>query len=149
MTSELGQRIDATISKAENAAEKWLKENEYQIECKVYQMLDQKLQEIVAKIMGFDNCSGKWEVDHCNGRRGESIAGDWIKIHAKEAIERWLEEQIGSLPNLPATAIKDLKKNYLEYLKDWINKALMIEARERAEKMIGQVLGGEFHYDGK
>lgn len=53
-------------------------------------ILERDFQEIVAKSLGFSHSSwgrGAWEVDHCNGRAGESDVGTRIASAAHKAIE--------------------------------------------------------------
>jgi hypothetical protein len=122
--------IDAAMAEADKAAQKWLNDRKDNIGEAVSRMLDERLQEIVAKLLGFDNNWDRWEVDHCNGRHGESAAGDWLREKSGDAVREWLTKQAGELPQLPEKAVTHLRKCYLETLEDTLTGAVRNKAEE-------------------
>lgn len=140
MNEALQQKLAAIQARADKAALQWMKEAEGDIESKVRGMLDRRLQEIVGKLMGFDNRWGPWEVDNCNGRAGESAAGEWLRSQAGEAVKTWLSEQAGNLPSLPKGAIKALQKSYTDRLLDDAEDLLKRKAQEDAEALVAGLM---------
>jgi vacuolar-type H+-ATPase subunit H len=135
------KEVEKAMKKAEVAAQKWLNENEPNIENIVTDMLDQRLVEIVAKLLGFNNSWGEWALDHCNGRSGESSAGDYLREKAGIAVKVWLDSQAKNLPNLPIKATSSIKKEYLECLEQEITDECENIARERAVKIAEEICG--------
>ena len=71
--------------------DKWKEKNsEEALTQRVHKLLDDNAETIVLKLLGFDNRWNKWELDHCNGRKGESAAGDYLK----QDYERFLSEYL-------------------------------------------------------
>jgi len=140
MSSTLQSKIEATLRAADRAAQEWVDENKSSIEIKIHEILDRKLTEIVCKLLGFDGWFGELSIDHCNGRAGESAAGDWLRAVAGDAVKTWLTEQAGDLPNLPAKSIASLRKSYLEAFEDTLRDALRDKAIEDAQAAISEHL---------
>jgi hypothetical protein len=138
MNAEIQKRIDNARKKAEAAAIDWLKEKEGDIGHTIRMRLDSRMDSIVAKLLGFDDHWGKWEVDHCNGRNGESAAGDWLRQQVGETIKSWLAEQAGNLPKLPKTAITGLRKEYLRVLESELSKLMRDAAVRDARELVDQ-----------
>ena len=137
--AELQAQIAAMQEKHEQAIMGWLKRQESDIEKNVTKMLDARLEELVAKMMGFDYRYGRWELDHCNGRDGESAAGDWLRNRAKKAIEDWLEKQAGDLPALPSAAAKSLGSEYQRILLSQVHHHLETAVAETAREIAGKI----------
>lgn len=112
MNEKIKNMIDAANATAEKVVEDWFKRQS--VEEYVEKMLEKRVQEIVCKLLGFEPRHGAWEVDHCNGRHGESAAGDWLREKAGKKINEWLEAQAGSLPELPKSAITSLRSDFRE-----------------------------------
>lgn len=110
--------------KNKNTPEKFAKD--------VETLLTKRSEEIVLKLLGFDNHWGRWEVDHCNGRGGESAMGDYLRSTQKAAIEQWLRNV--ELPAIPAQATKKMKSDYLYEYKEQMAKHLQQAAHKRAEE---------------
>lgn len=140
MNAELQKRIDAAKVRADKAAAQWLKDNEDKIEKQISSMLDRRLEEVVAKLLGFNNSWGRWEVDNCNGRDGNSAAGDWLREKAANAVKEWLTAQAGDLPKLPAAAIKSLRKEYLEHFEQFAMDFLQHEAERNARELVERMV---------
>lgn len=100
---------------------------------KIEDILDSHTEEAVAKLLGFDNKWGDWEVDHTNGRQGESAAGDWLRKTAKEEVDKWLATQAGELPDLSAAQKKALRAGYQNELEYHVKERLKARAKDHAE----------------
>lgn len=141
MNTKVQERIASVKKKATAEAEKWVKENEKDIADRVRRMLDSKLEEVVVKLLGFKtDWDGQWEVDNCNGRSGESAAGDWLRESAQGAVKKWLTEQAGNLPTLSKAVVNNLRQEYLTYTEECLERALQQEARDRAKELATKIL---------
>jgi hypothetical protein len=144
MTQTTQDMLLAAQQRAEQAAQQWLAEHSApgQIEQAVRARLDARLDVIVQKLLGFDCSSwGKdWELDHCNGRSGDSAAGDWLRKRVAAEAKEWLNEQAGNLPKLPASAIKSLRNEYVDDLKRAINTLLEKKAMEAARNAVHSII---------
>lgn len=136
MSPEILKRVADAQKIAEAAALAWLTQHEQNIESVIHRMLDRRLEEIVAKLMGFSISREQWELDHCNGRAGESAAGDWLRNKAGAAVKDWLDAQAGNLPKLPKRAITSLHNEYINNLSDELSKQLEKRAVEDARQML-------------
>ena len=139
MDSETKKMVDKVLLDADKAAKEWLKEQAPNVKDNVLRILDQRQTEIVAKLMGFSTSWGRWEVDHCNGRAGESAAGDWLREQAGEAVNAWLAEQAGKLPKLPEKAISSLRNEYTKTLEYELRQLLRNKAISDAKEIVQKV----------
>ena len=127
------EMLSALQSEAESAAVKWIASMQESgaIERRVRDTLEERSDRVVLQLLGFELEWGgrEWKVDHCNGRSGESAAGDWLRKRAGDAVRAWLDDQAGALPQLPKSAVADLRREYQQAL----HRALSIMLRRRAE----------------
>ena len=111
--------LNALIPVIATAVERWREDHSpKQIEAKVTRTLNNKSQEIILKLLGFNNQWDRWELDHCNGRSGNSAAGDYMRKCHQEAIEKWITKM--ALPVLP----KDLNQKLKQSLQAQFNRSL-------------------------
>lgn len=128
-----------TVLKAIN---EWKSKNtEEVLTQRVHDLLDKNAREVVLKLLGFNESRGKWEVDHCNGRAGESAVGDYLKRVKQAAIDSWLAE--AELPKMDKTIStvmrKDLKHDYDRYLEQYLYEYAQDQASETAKEIIKSV----------
>ena len=140
MSAKIQQMIESASKRADQAAQEWLKGQEKDIANTVHSMLDKRLEKIVSQHMGFDSSWSVWEVDHCNGRSGESAAGDWLRERSGEAAKQWLTKQAGNLPDLPKQAIASLRAQYLRSLESAIREQLRKRAVSDAEQAVEKII---------
>jgi hypothetical protein len=133
--------IKRVVKSAGKAAEEWVKSKE-DIAGEIKSLLDSKLEEVTMKLLGFNNRYGEWEIDHCNGRFGDSAAGDWLRDKAGDAVNAWLTKQAGNLPELPKTAIKSLRENYLSVLENQLRVKLTEKAKADSDAILKSALFG-------
>ncbi len=132
--------------RAKIAVEKWKSENltDEAIEMRITQLLDDKRDDILLKILGFDNHWGRWEVDHCNGRDGNSFIGSSIKEMCQKAADKWVEDNFKTLPTIPKSLVKELRKEYLERVKrisrDKVYSIIEREESDEIEKLVFEVV---------
>jgi hypothetical protein len=116
---------------AEAARDEWIAKAN--VSAQIGRLLDNKLQEVVGKLLGFDvRWGNEWEVDHCNGRAGDSAAGDYLREKCGAAVKEWLDKAAGELPPLPKQAIKALVSSYHEMLERAIRDQLFKKAQRDA-----------------
>ena len=130
--------------------DKWKEKNsEEALTQRVHKLLDDNAETIVLKLLGFDNRWNKWELDHCNGRSGESAAGNYLKQVKQEAIQDWLKKV--KLPELNKTLSsalqKSLKQDYERFLSEYLYKYAREEADKTAKELI-QTLFTQSKVDG-
>lgn len=106
--------LDAILPHIAAAVGEWQNANsEEKVKRNVKDLLDKNSKEITMKLLGFNtNYSQEWELDHCNGRSGESAAGDFIRRTQQTAIEEWLKS--ATLPVLDEKTKKRLHKEAVD-----------------------------------
>lgn len=134
--------IDELLPVIAQAVEEWkLKNTASEIKTKIIRLLDTNSKEITMKLLGFDHRWGKWELDHCNGRSGNSVAGDFIRNSHAEAIKEWLAQV--SMPTLDTATknklIKQAQHTYEDYLGRAVRNAMEKKATNDAEQIIAHV----------
>lgn len=100
--------LEMAMSAMNAAVAKWEAENTPALlASQVRKKLETNKHEIVLKLLGFNNrYPDSWQLDHCNGRSGNSAAGDYIISAQKEAVKTWLESVC--MPVLSPTTRKKL-----------------------------------------
>jgi hypothetical protein len=88
----------------------------------------------VLSLMGFRNAFGRWEIDNCNGRAGNSVIGDYIKQTAQPIIEKWVTKKIKSLENWT------LPKKAVDSLNEEMNREIIYGLRNRLQEIIQEKL---------
>lgn len=93
----------------------------------IHKKLDAHAEEVMLKMLGFNrDYRGRWEIDHCNGRAGNSPIGDFLKQVQQKAIQDWFSK--AAMPTLTPTMQKTIQK----VLNDEYVSALMQEAKNHA-----------------
>lgn len=108
---------------------------------KITRLLDANSKEITMKLLGFNNRWNEWELDHCNGRSGNSAAGDFIRSTQAEAIKEWLAQV--SMPSLDTKTknklIKQAQATYEDYLGRSVRAAIERKATADADLVIAHL----------
>ena len=135
--------INDLLSIVLKSIDKWKEKNsEEALTQRVHNLLDDNAETIVLKLLGFDNRWNKWELDHCNGRSGESAAGDYLKQVQQEAIQDWLKKV--KLPELNKTLSSVMKKELEADYKRYLSQYLYEYAREEADKAAKEIIQSLF-----
>lgn len=131
--------IDLVLPDMYKAAEAWREKHSSDIiAAKIHKRLDTHLEEITLKLLGFDTRhDGKYEIDHCNGRAGNSAAGDYLRARASDAVKEWLDQV--ELPEIPKTAIRAVQVAYREQFLRTARKLMEEEATRQANELIKQL----------
>ena len=130
---------------ASSAINQWVKENDEQkIKASVIDELEKQKKTILYKLMGFsvNSFNGSWEIDHCNGRAGESSAGDYLKRVQADAVNDFLNKIKIPAPNkkeleqFRETYRNEMNRNLIEAMRE----AATSDARKLAKQLIEEVL---------
>lgn len=128
--------LDGYLATIATAVESWKSENSAEeLARKVKRQLDEQAKLVMLKLLGFDVDSfgrENWELDHCNGRSGESSAGDFIRKHKAEAIKEWLLKV--ELPEWDPKLLTSIKKNCKSEYEREFNLQIYALVREKASK---------------
>jgi hypothetical protein len=131
---------DKLVKEADEIIVKVLEARRASLKSDLENAIDKGLQVILAKYLGFDNRYGRWELDHCNGRSGNTAAGNFVKAEIQKVCPDYLKKQVGDLPDLPKETIEDLKKHYLKRLESEVKQALNDFAVKEGRKIAKQLM---------
>lgn len=107
--SELVNPVDGVLEAIATAVAQWKENNtEASIKKKVTDLLNKNSEELTMKLLGFNDRYNKWELDHCNGRSGNSAAGDYLRQVQQAAIQEWMKT--ATMPKLSDATVNRLKK---------------------------------------
>lgn len=109
-------------------------------------LLNSNAEEIVFNLLGFkkDDWGRKaFQLDHCNGRSGESAAGDYIRKHQQEAINAWLAQ--APMPTLTPALKKEItaeaQHRYRQNFKEQFYRLVEDQAKQEANKAFREISG--------
>ena len=144
---ELENPLDALIPSIAVAVEEWkLANTEEMIKSNVTNRLNKASDEITMRLLGFNNgWDGKWVLDHCNGRSGESAAGDFIRKAQSEAIKGWLSSicMPKLSPVLKAKLEKEMQYEYNEYITRMVRNKIRDIADVHLTELVNSVVSTE------
>ena len=127
------EALQSLVPIINEAIHEWLeKQNPEAIRKKVFDTLEAAKDEVAPKLMGFNKGSfGRgWEIDHCNGRAGESTIGDYMRKHQQEGIQQFIDQlNLVSLRPFSKKEIEDMRKEYRQRVINKTREAV----RDRAE----------------
>jgi hypothetical protein len=101
------------LQTAQKAIQDWHSKNDAETVSKAIRTrLDADKDEILMKLLGFNKRSwgDQWDLDHCNGRSGNSVAGDYLAQVQKEVVFNWLSKV--ELPSLNKKEEAELQRAY-------------------------------------
>ena len=138
--------VDQMLPLIAEAVDTWRQENSAaKLKARVKTLLDKNSREIVLKLLGFIDHWDRWEIDHCNGRSGESAAGDFIRKTQSEAINEWLTTVC--LPELDEKTKAKFKKAanqmYQEHILRGLRKTVEQRAQANLDKLIASLTTSE------
>ena len=104
------------------------------IQAKTVKLLDTHADEIVMKLLGFnkDSWNGNWALDHCNGRSGNSAAGDWLLSKQAGVVAEWLTTC--KMPTLSKSAIASMNRECQSMYEQALRAAVADLIRTKATK---------------
>lgn len=119
----------------------------------IIQDLEAQKREVTMKLLGLNNQWGKWEVDHCNGRKSH-ITG-YIASEGRELVKAWVNEAVKEvftadakdkfMKSCKAAITRELKdidgnyqmRQYTQSVVSDIRMALMKEAAKELRAELG------------
>lgn len=117
------------------------------IEKRVHEIINKNVNDVILKLLGFDNrwmSNGTYEVDHCNGRSGESFVGDYIRSQASEKLKQWADNTNISEVKLPKSAIQDMEREfvsiYTRKLRESLSNRATYLAQQAAEEYLKDLI---------
>lgn len=141
-TSAASNPIDSLLPLIASAIAEWkAKNNEHLIKEKVTTQLDKEAKQIMLKLLGFKDEYGGYQLDYCNGRAGESSAGDFLRRTQADAIKTWL-----STVAMPSLSPKEegvlrgsMQKEYFYRFKAQALQSAKQQAEADAKELIQQI----------
>lgn len=123
--------IDDLLPEVAASVEKWRGNNTpQQLERQIFSRLDKERDQIVLKLLGFAPEYGGYQLDHCNGRSGNSAAGEFLVKAQSEAIKNWLSTTV--MPTLTEdrreTILKSMSQHYESLFREGLKKAIAEKA---------------------
>lgn len=131
--------VDQMLPLIAETVQEWKNEHTGQrLKDRVKRLLNEHSEEVTMKLLGFNASWNKWEIDHCNGRSGESAAGDFIRKHQSEAIHEWLTTVC--LPVLDEKTKAQFQKQANQLYKETILYGLRKTVEQKAQKDLDALL---------
>ena len=135
--------VDSILPFIAAAVQEWKAENtEEKITRTITDLLNKESKRITLKLLGFEESCGTWRVDHCNGRSGNSAAGDFLRRVQQEAIQGWLTSV--SMPDLDKKTqnalLRDAKAEYQSTLSQMVRELARAQAKQDAQSLIEELV---------
>lgn len=125
------------------AQQKWLEANfgsKKQVEAWVFDKMNKGATEIMLKLLGFDkDYHGSWKIDHCNGRSGNSVIGDFMASSCRMAVEKWAKDAMKNLPTVTTEDILRIHGEYKQELLRAVKQKMAAAAQKKAEEILAEV----------
>jgi hypothetical protein len=100
--------------------------------------LDQNKDKAVMALLGFEARWGQsWTVDHCNGRSGESAAGDHLKQICSKTIKEWFAKF--PMPEMTASLKKQLESTYQKEFREYALREIRNFAKAAADEAVQDI----------
>ena len=130
------EALQSLVPIINEAIHEWLeKQNPEAIRKKVFDTLEAAKDEVAPKLMGFNKGSfGRgWEIDHCNGRAGESTIGDYLRKHQQEGIQQFIEQlNLTALRPFTKAEIEAMRRDYRQQVIHKVRQAVRDQAESDA-----------------
>lgn len=125
--------VDGVLEVIALAVEEWKLQNTPEhIKEQVTDLLNQNREQVTLNLLGLEKGWGKWTVDHCNGRNGNSAAGDYLRKVQQEAIEEWFTSMC--MPVLSSKTKASIQKSMQEDYEHMFKQQLRRKISEMAER---------------
>lgn len=108
-------------------------------------IINKRIEDIVAGTLGFNNRWGTWEIDNCNGRKTQAAnaVGAVINEKLNFALDTWTAEALkkGTLPKgWKEAARKEFDERVEWHLKELIREYAKSHINENAENLLKKVI---------
>lgn len=132
---ELPNLVEISAENIQAAYMKWLAQNTPEtIQENCLNILNKSKDDILRALLGFEKDSWgrqEWKVDHCNGRSGESAAGDYLRRHQQAVIDQWLAQV--NMPKMTPSMKKSMEKEALDLFVRTFRRTLEEKVTKYAE----------------
>ena len=132
---ELPNLVEISAENIQAAYMKWLAKNTPEtIQKNCLNILDKSKDDILRALLGFDKDSWgrqEWKLDHCNGRAGESAAGDYLRRHQQATIDQWLSQV--DMPKMTSSMKESMEKEALDMFVRTFRRTLEAKVAKYAE----------------
>ena len=135
--------VDVLLAEIVIAMHQWSEKQTQTIGAAVHARLDQHRDEVLRKLMGFSTShNGRWEIDHCNGRNGESAISTFLKESQEAAIKEWLSQiKLPEMtPKFKARIEKNLRDTYEREIQSKTYSMAVARAQKDLDSLLGNVL---------
>ena len=137
------EALQSLVPIINEAIHEWLeRQNPQAIRKKVFDTLEAAKDEVAPKLMGFNKGSfGRgWEIDHCNGRAGESTIGDYMRKHQQEGIQQFIDQlNLVSLRPFSKKEIEDMRRDYRQRVINITQRAVRDKAESDAIRLVNSL----------
>jgi hypothetical protein len=125
---------------AQKTANEWAKTNltEAAIIRRVLDSLEKQFDQLIPEILGFENRGFGWELDHCNGRAGESVLGGMIRQSAQKAVDA-LQTDLENWKPKPAM-MQAIRKEFAEVVQRHMREDTHRRATVVAQQYVNDVV---------
>jgi hypothetical protein len=135
----LSNPVDDLLPEMAAAVEKWKFSNTpLMIKERIFSRLDKSRDDIVLKLLGFKPEYGGYSLDHCNGRSGNSPAGDYLIKASEAAVKEWLGQVI--MPELTPERRESIQKGCIQAYESSFRTGLMAAMKKKADDDIKAVM---------
>lgn len=126
--------VDSILQRVNTLVESWAAKNltPDALEKRITNLLEYHQKTVFLSLMGFEDRYGSWAIDHCNGRSGNSIAGDVLRQKHTEALKRFFEKHFPDDTILEFTP-EETAKLQAQYRQEY-NRQVESQIRELARK---------------
>ena len=129
----------------------WLSENnKTKLVEETTHLLNKAKAELVFNLLGFKKdywSHGKWEIDHCNGRSGNSPIGNEVHKLLKPCTDKWMNSLV--LPEIPKKLNKQIEKELLCHIeKDFYNQVKVL-IKDRVNQQANEYVNSLFENNSK
>lgn len=129
------------------AIQDWInKQNPAEITKNIHAMLNKSRDEVAAKLLGMNKRWGdQWEIDHCNGRNGESVMGDYLKNTQTAAIQTWIDSlDLANVKPFSAKELADIRSEYRHRVINKVQDMVRSQAERDAAKLVADISNTDF-----
>lgn len=146
MNPNIENTLQEIVFNTNTAIEAWKEENTPEkIKENVFNKLNKNKEEILLKVMGFNKNWGRWELDHCNGRSGESYIGDYLRQVQQKALEEWARQI--DLPKIDTKLTEILQKEILtinydtkKFIRTYVQQRIQEVVKTEVDKILEEDL---------
>ena len=125
------------------AVHEWMQDQDpVAIKKKVFSTLNKAKDEIAPKLLGFtrDSWNNKWEIDHCNGRSGESSLGDYLKQHQEAGIKQFIEElDLTTVRPFTKSEKDEMRSDYRRRVINKVRESVRVRAEQDAARLLNSI----------